>query len=797
MPRPAPRRLALEPLADRIVPAFDLTIDGNAGTANVDISFDNQTGTTFTAADTGATLDVADIAAALDIGHVTIVTGDDGAEPGDIFWFWDDPADDLNYFGPPFPPRTLTLQPSASADGANVTLDGLTLSFAGNLDLLIDTTQPAAIDGDINLTTGTAIGGARQVTLSAGTGAVQLGSLITAVSGPVLVIGTTIFAADTTISSGDFTRLNGDVDLSGGGLAVDAGTTATLTGAVDGFNFLALGATAVSLGGAVSVDTLTFTRGVVSAGANPIAADTVNIGDGFTDPGPTAVLEVVGPLTAAVVVNSDGALAPGGTGVVGILAIDGNLTFNGGAYRLDVGPASDQITVTADVAIEPGSIIGDPESTGRLAAGDGEAEVIHFDGDLTGTFANAPAEGAKFLVETDALQLTNYGPADTGVTVRQAPREVKNTATGSDVDGTGYTIKMTGPGDLVRARDAFGGLIVVTRDTTDKSNVSVTTKANASDDLIGLAGVYVNGRLGTFAAKKANLDGPLWASGSVKAIALANGFGPIILGGGTAAKTAVALGTGFSDITTPGTVSLTTTGFYGGTITANAVGAVKVGGTLFSGLPGWDVAAGIASISAADIQGLSVFAGSIGTLTTTGSTPLHLAGDIAFSIFTLTGSTGGVAMKTLTAKGTVRNSQFNVNAGSVSAVTVGRFIDSQLYLHYTPGTDFTNGTFGGQETLSKFTTTAKVLGDAANPLNWAFAGSQVAAPTLGTVRLSGLKTDNGGAAVGFKFATAGGSVQTTAADDAAVPLKTNLTPDLDGDPTELAGDFFYVGPSPV
>ena len=127
----------------------------------------------------------------------------------------------------------------------------------------------------------------------------------------------------------------------------------------------------------------------------------------------------------------------------------------------------------------------------------------------------------------------------------------------------------------------------------------------------------------------------------------------------------------------------------------------------------------------------------------------------------------------------------------MASFTVGRFVNSNLYLDYTPGATFnTGGTFdlpSASFKLGKFTTTATTIGDLANPFNFAFSGSQVVADTIGTVRLSGLNTVNGGIAMGFKSRTAGGSIQTKTASG-GIPLNTNLTPAVGA----LAGDFFYL-----
>jgi hypothetical protein len=793
--------LTVQTLSDRIVPAFDLAIDGDFATSNVNSAFAAGT-TTFTATGSGARLDVADIATALTLGNVVITTGSGGSQAGDVSWALDSSFDDLSYFGDAT--RTLTVRPSASATGGDVSIDGVTLAFDDNLILAIDTTAPTATDGNVAMTDFTSVFDANEIVVTAGGGDVQLPGFLATGSGPISVSGNDITSSSASvITAGTSAAVSGAVDVSNGSLTVQAGTSACIDGSVDGAGGFTVGGATVDLAGSIGattpVNSVTFASGTVNLDSNTVSAGTIAVGDGDPFAGGPAVLGVAtGAVTGDVTVNVDGVLAPGGVAAAGTLAITGNLTFDGGAYSLNLGPTTDQVTVSGDVTILAGTALGDADSTGVLNAADGVKKIIDFGGSLTGEFNNAPAEGAKFLLGSDALELGHYGPAANGVTVRQAGREANNTATGSDGDGTGYTIKMTGPGDLVRARDAFGGLILILRNTTDKSSVTVSTKVNASDDQVALSGVSINGRLGAFNAKKVNLEGPLTATGPVKSLAFASVVAPITLGGGAADKTSLAVGAGFGDITTPGTLSITATREFGADVNANAVGAVKVGGTLFGTGADWDVATGITSLTAAEIQGLTINAASIGSVTATGGGPNKVAGDIANSAFVLTGSSGGFGLKTLTAKANVRNSRFDVLAGGVSAVTVGRFIDSQLYIRYTPGLDLTTGSFTGEAALTKFTTTAKVIGDTANPMNWAFAGSQVAAPTLGTVRLSGLKTVSGADPVGFKFSTAGGSVQTTTSDALAadVPLKANLTPDQVGTPDALSGDFFYFDATP-
>jgi 3D (Asp-Asp-Asp) domain-containing protein len=160
-------------------------------------------------------------------------------------------------------------------------------------------------------------------------------------------------------------------------------------------------------------------------------------------------------------------------------------------------------------------------------------------------------------------------------------------------------------------------------------------------------------------------------------------------------------------------------------------------------------------------------------------------------------ATGSYGIKSLTAKGTVRSSLFDVKSGNVGPVTVGRFIDSQLYLDYTPHdpgsqTFLTGGAFGaGAFKLTAFKTTAVPLGDANNPLNWAFANSEIAAEVLGAVTLSGVRTGNGGTAFGIK-AKAAGAVKVLAADDPSVLLNVNLPFDSQLPYEAVAGDFYLL-----
>jgi hypothetical protein len=237
-------------------------------------------------------------------------------------------------------------------------------------------------------------------------------------------------------------------------------------------------------------------------------------------------------------------------------------------------------------------------------------------------------------------------------------------------------------------------------------------------------------------------------------------------------------------------------------ISAAKVTSVSAVGTLFGTGTPWDIAGGITKLTAAAIDSVDLTAGFVGTVLAKGNAAEGISGDIRFSTFTLTGNDGTLArngLKSLTAKGTVQSSTFDVEGGNVATFTVGRFLNSWLHLNYNPHDpnteEFnTGGSFGTQGfRLGAFKTTAVPLGDPGHPLNWAFANSEIAADSIGTVLLSSLKTDNSGTAFGIKARTAPGSVKVTQADDPGVQLNVNLTPDAtDPFDTPIAGDFYFI-----
>jgi hypothetical protein len=782
-----PCRLICESLEDRTVPAFNLAIDGDLASTGVSSVFASGK-TTFEATASGATLNVGDIKTALAAGDVLISTGDAGSENGSISWIGNSAADDLDYSSPTT--RVLTIQPDSTSLIDNITLNNVALNFNDNLDLVIDTTQAATV-GLISLVNNTQINNAATVTLTASNGFASNDVELQSSSADSMASGDITITADTLQNmTGGYTlqsdqgniTINADVLLTESlALRAQIGTL-IVNGAIDSFSAkdLETYGNTVALDGAIGsigpLGTVTFAGGATTFTTNSITATTVNIGDGVDDAA-KGVVNGTGTITANVDVKEDGVVAPGGTGTTGVMNITGDLTFDGGVYALDLGTTPDKIIVSGNLAINGGTL-GDISCTGAIT-GSTSFTIIDFGGTASGAFDNA-ALNQPLIDAADAIRVTAYGPsAATDVTISEVPPAAIDTATGNDSDGTAYKFKLTGPGQLVVFKDLLGAINVVARDTTLASRITFTTKANASDDLVDLGPVLIAGDLGSFSAPNAILDDGLTAR---------------TLPGTSGKLNALSFYQVFASIITPGALNALTIGNDASMdVSALSIGTIKVAG-LLSGGGGWNVVNGIASIAAGDIASLNITANYIGSLSAIGNKPRHLAGNISDLTLLLKGNDAtpkGYGLKSFTAKSNVENSIFDVEGGNVGTVAVGRFLNSNLYVDYAPAGAFdAGGTFGVGPPfrIEKFSTTAITLNDTTSPFNYAFAGSQIVAETLGVVRLTGLDTTNPGGAFGFKVRTAGGSVQTKSSDSVGIALNKNLAPSLNA----LANDFFFL-----
>jgi hypothetical protein len=1003
------RHLWLRPLEGRLAPANNLTLtDGPSANLSV---LTSGTETLIRTLGPGAVLNVADLEQALANPQVQQVTvssavgpgGTDAQEPGSIAYDGATASDlDLSAVGVG---KTLLFQTAAGTNATGgITLNGVSIggapagpagtwvkfdTSATNGDVVfgsggVSFDGPAV--GDLNVSTGTGAftyadgGGAPDAARVGGWIMVQAGGQITLanrdglhavpllfIQGQSVALGTSLSSVSNTVVEGA-TTLTADVSLT----ATAANGDVSFGQPVDGhFGLTLSGATCElfgELGGTTPLASLAVRHGFTSFGPNPVLAgfvDQVVLGD--ASPGVPATLAGVAEIAANIVVNPGGRLDPGLPGTPGTMQVNGNVTFAGGDLVLDLGPTCDLLHVLGNVTIAGGNL-GGGAGSGHLT-GPGDVQVLRYTGTLTGQFDNAPV-GAAVQVGGDAVRVTNYGPAATGMTIAQIPAVAGGTYVGADADGTGLTAKLTGGGELVTAIDAGGGRFFVVRNSTPVSKLAITTRANASDDVAALSGLVVDGPLAGFTGPKVDvanqfrvlgsastvvlrdlvapgptglelggndtdissvtardLTGPVRVPGVLSALKARNVAGDVtaaaagkiqvgnaagsvtvagpvtsftaagafdgaltagdlgtfqagaVAGASTVALTggqfplrsvivagdfdgtltvpggtiqSVAVGGAFAgsvstnhlikfragsldgDLTMldiPGfragvIDSVTVTGAAVGSMTAKAIGQVKAGGGALTirvpngnlgtvqfvgdatadidagfvqsvtaggtltGLGPWDVPFGMRSLTAGALAGLDLTTAFVGILTVKGSRATGRAGDVTGCAFHISGVNAVLGLTTVLATGTVRGTTFDVTGGGVGTMTVGRFIDSNLYVDYTPAGAFnTGGAFGsGGGTIQRFTTTAPPSADPTGPSDWAFAGSQIAAPQLGTIRLSGVRTANGGTAFGIKCHTGLGGVQAKAADDPALPLNTGLL----AQPAAQAGDFFYL-----
>jgi len=334
--------------------------------------------------------------------------------------------------------------------------------------------------------------------------------------------------------------------------------------------------------------------------------------------------------------------------------------------------------------------------------------------------------------------------------------------------------------------------------TANSATIVVNTgRLNAMTVIGDMVGGLNVASLGTLSA--GSFSGDVKVTGAATTIKTARRFDGTVKAGSLTAFTA---GGG-------GAVTMNVTGAVGSVIgkgsglaldlSAGSVKLLKVPGALSGNGGTSNVTNGISSLTAGSIADLNLTAKFLGTVLVSGNVTLGIAGDIANSTFTLTGNDGTLGafgIKSLTAKGRVDASRFDVERGNVGPVVVGRFYNSQLYLNYTPDAVLPfnqGGTFGNPGfKLTSFKTTAVPTPDPSNPFQWAFRGSEIAADTIGTVTLSGLSTDNFGQAFGIKVRKPGAIVKVMACDDLAVPLNTNLTADNSAPYTPISGDFYFI-----
>jgi hypothetical protein len=872
-------RLALVSLEDRTNPAFALTIADVGASVGITPSVSGST-TTFTASATGATLDVDDLYAAIRTGDVVVSSGTGGGESGEITVSTPLEFVDLELPGN----RSLRIRTGSDSTAGNVVFGSDPIDGASRVELIVDTTAPT-IDGDIDISGPSSIFEIRSGSFDAGTGTVRFDS-IEAVNSITMTGGSIVGTNITDTSRLEVFDLGGSITFNGPYTSTNAenlfvGDTRSSTfhfnGTINGTEEFRFRGTELNLNGNVGLNSaparLDFDGVNVRHGGNTIVATAITLSDNGSTPGYLG--EGTGSIIADLNVQFGGYLAPGGTSI-GTMNVSGNISFqNGSGVDVDFGPGdtNDAIIVSIGNVVElSDGNLGGPRGSGAKTGT--TPSVIIIAETVTGTFANAPDNTTPVIVSQDVVTAEV-----TGTTVElSAVAAGLNAATGSDFDGTRYSARLTGPGQLVTI-PGEGKPSFVLRNTTAASAFTVTTTANASDRILLAGAVVAAGPLGALNASTTDFTDGISFGSSVRTVKARNLFAPEhrppLQIGGTATGPTAAVSIGnvegeirsrsplstlttknlFGKVTAPrivamkgdrvgaqitasgslGIGSLTTTRDLTGSVSASVIGAIAVTGRFDADLSAgqlkamtvygdtsasinvgsagairvtggidpidnWNMGAGAKSIAAGSIESLEYTGGTLGSLSVTGNEARDIPADLVDSTFNVLGNSGAASgrygLKTVLVKGNVIDSTFRILDGNVLSFTTGRFLQSRLYLDYTPGVPFnTAGTFDSATAfkLGSFTTSAVALGVPDSPLNFSFSGSEVAADTLGTVRISSLKTTNPGNPHGFKFRTAGGTLRVTKSSDlstAAIPLNINLTPSV----TPIGGGlstFFY------
>lgn len=613
--------------------------------------------------------------------------------------------------------------------------------------------------------------------------------------------------------------VNGAIAGGGSNLSINAGSTIVLNGNASGLAALNFNSGLLTLGGANSITaiSLSLSNGATLAGTGPIsAAVTVN---------PFSTLTYTGSITGSLSVIR-GRVSPAGDSTVGTLSVAGPLDLDDqSVVFMNLGVTSDSINVTGNVDLTTG---GGNENTitgiGSLPTA-AATTLLTYGGTLTGTFGNLlPLVPA--VLGTEAVT-ANYGAGINSALSVVRVAGVKAIA-GTDFDGTPFTIKVTGPGEVVLVTDASFFKTIVTRSTTAKSKLQVATKFKfGSSSDIELLGLNVNGTIASITAKKVNIGtNGIHVTGTVKSISVLDVFGiprlasaPIIIGGTNLDRTSIqARDIRFAIVTSGGQIKLLKTrGDLVSSLNAAAFGSVLVGdefagdlktpgsvksfavkSTLTDGGGSWQVGGSIGRLTAGQIAEFQLTANFIGSITVSGNRKLLLAATINNSTFTATGNTGilkgSFGVRKVNVLGTVSDTTFDVQEGNVASFAVGRFINSNLLLDYSAGVAFnTSGSFGANNfKLGTFSTKATSFIDPSGTKVFSFEESQVAASTIGSAKIVSLNADSpSNTAFGIKFLNSVKSVKILKeSSNPAILPKVNLTSNTGG--AALADDFFFI-----
>ncbi len=331
-------------------------------------------------------------------------------------------------------------------------------------------------------------------------------------------------------------------------------------------------------------------------------------------------------------------------------------------------------------------------------------------------------------------------------------------------DGSARTVlvRLRGPGTVAVLRGPFGGEAVefAAVGTTDASTVTVTVVGGGPTTV---GAIQVDGSLAALVAPTLTLTGNMAVTGTLGRATVAGVTGPADLTlGGTRGRPSLSLGK-VADLSVTSAAPLGTvaakqwTAASYGTISAPSVDDLRVGGgfaanvvltgtksALGSATVGsvgggtWTAAGRIGSVAVAGDLAGSISAPSVGTI--------RVGGDLTGATVTLTAAAGkGYDLSALRVGRSIVGSTVR-SAGSVNAVTAGAVSDSTVLVGVADAVTAlptAASDFSAAARLNGFA----VVGGPKTPA--AVSDSAVAAADIGSVRVAGVRTDNGGTPFGF------------------------------------------------
>ncbi|SNS97476.1 MULTISPECIES: filamentous hemagglutinin N-terminal domain-containing protein [unclassified Azospirillum] len=607
---------------------------------------------------------------------------------------------------------TITLGGSITTTGAqsykgNVTTDGSftakSLTVSGDLDLGNATVLARSINttsgnGDVSITGKLDAGtGLKEVTITAGTGAVALGGAasglgslsVTAASINLAGVATTAgqsYTGAVTTSGTYSVGTNNNLTITGattlaGDTIFSLGTgTATLSGTVNGahaLTFNSAGSVVVSgmVGGTTALTSLTTDKGGTASFKSVTTTGAQTYGDAVTLNGNYA------SSNAAITVNGDATLA----GTTSINAGSGNVGFGGmvnGGYALTVnssgatsftGVVGGTTALTSLTTDKGGSLtLAAVTTTGAQTYGDA---TVTLNGDLTSSTGNgAIGFNGDVTLGSDVTMAAGSGAISVTGTINGAHALALNSTGATTLSGI------------------VGGTTALASLTTDKGGTA------------SLKSVTTSG-LQTYAGSSVTLDGTYTAGAAFSLSA------PVILGGDTV------IDAGANGISISGTVNgaqALTLNSSGATAITGAIGGTTALKSVTTNKGGTLTLSADVTTSGAQSYGEDVTLGG-GTLTTNGGS-FSIAGAT-----TLTGDTTIAAgVGDITLSGTVNGGQaLTLNSSGATKIA---------------------GTIGGTTALKSLTTDA--------------GGTS----TLGTVTTSGAQTYNDTVTLnGAAYSTGNGS----------------------------------------